>query len=311
MVLRAVNLARRVFPLSLIFTIRSAVVRAGILRRHRHLAVVAEAKTAASPTATLLWLDRVTAESSKEGSNSFDACLLLPGEGRAPDLHEVLSVLLASPRVQSIAFYWDEAALADDLPLWIARADRLDPAADERGQIDAPSPAEVTAFLQRTHHAVTLPTAALREAETLLKRLAGGGLAVCLNLPPDAGSLAGRLAAEFPLVRFFELSPAGADAPGPPPNLVPLHSWGFSLHERMALVRGADVYIGRLDVLAAVAVMAGRPTVLLADPREENGPREAGGGRVLWVPAETAALVQGLRGFLDRLVATMPARILL
>jgi hypothetical protein len=285
-----------VFPLSLVYAAMSAVKKAAILRRHRHLAAVAEAKTAASPVATLLWLDQVTAETS----TSFDACLKLPGEGRAPDLHEVLSVLLASPRLQSIAFYWDEAALADDLPLWMARPDRLDPAAGGREQIDAPSPAEVTAFLQRAHQAVTLPTAALREAETLLKRLAGGGLAVCLNSPPEAGSVAGRLATELPLLRFFELSPAGADATGPPPNLVALHSWGFNLHERMVLVCGADAYVGRLDALAAVAVMAGRPTVLVADAPEVSGPREARGGRVLWVPADAAALVQGLRGFLDR-----------
>jgi hypothetical protein len=108
------------------------------------------------------------------------------------------------------------------------------------------------------------------------------------------------LATELPLLRFFELSPAGADAPGPPPNLVALHSWGFNLHERMALVCGADAYVGRLDALAAVAVMADRPTVLIADAPEVSGPREARGGRVLWVSADSAALVQGFRGFLDR-----------
>ncbi|MEX2528448.1 MAG: hypothetical protein WEA09_12490 [Gemmatimonadota bacterium] len=300
LVLRVIHAAPRLFPLSLIFTVMSALIRARTLRRHRYLAAIAEAKTEASPTGALLWLDRVTADRSRRSPYPFDACLLLPGQGRASHLHEVFSVLLASPRVESVAFYWDEAALADDLPLWMPRADRLDPAADERGEVDAPSQAEIRAFVQRGHHPVTLPPPALREAETLLKRLVGSDLAVCVNLPPSAGWLAGPLAAEFPLVHFFQLSPADGEAPDPPTNLVPIHTWGFSLHERMALARGTDAYLGHLDVLAAMAVMAGRPTALIAEPGEEDGPPEADGERVLWVPAETSALVKALHGFVDR-----------
>jgi hypothetical protein len=217
-------------------------------------------------------------------------------------LQEVFSVLLTSPRLRSVGLYWDSSSLADDLPLWQAKQGRNDPTVGTTPYEDlgALSFEQLQDFFEVDHVGIVLPVAATRDAQTLLKRQAGGGLAVCLNLPLEAGSLASRLATELPLLRFFDFSPAGADAPGAPPNLVALHSWGFNLHERMALVCGADAYVGRPDVLAAVAVMAGRPTVLIADAPEVSGLREARGGRVLWVSADSAALVQGLRGFLDR-----------
>jgi hypothetical protein len=289
------------FPFTLFYVLLNAAIKVVQLRRGRIVVCVGEVtgETTSLPRSVMLWLDRVL---TGPPGYQFDVCLRLPREAADANPHDVFSVLLTSPRFRSVGLYWDASSLADDLPLLQAKQGRNNPTvwATSYEDLGSPNFKQLQEFFQADHVGIVLPVAATREAQTLLKRQAGGGLAVCLNLPPEAGSLAGRLATELPLLRFFELSPAGADAPGPPPNLVALHSWGFNLHERMALVCGADAYVGRLDALAAVAVMAGRPTFLVADAPEVSGPREARGGRVLWVSADSAALVQGLRGFLDR-----------
>jgi hypothetical protein len=293
---RRVSRRLQVFPFTLVFVVLYAIRKVVVLRRRRRLAAVAEAKTCASPVAIMLWLDRVGADAPAV----FDACLKLPGDQRTPDLHDVFSVLLASPRLRSVALYWDEAALEDDLPLWVARQDRRERTASGRDPVDAPGAGEVEAFLRRTHADVTTPVAAMREGLTLLKRLAGADLAVCLNLPAGVEPLASRLAVALPPVRFLDLGAPAAGAPGPPPNLFGLHAWGLTLHERMALVRGVDAYVGRLDTLGVVAVMSGRPTVLVADAAEVPGPGEALDGRVVWLLADSATLAADVLGFLDR-----------
>lgn len=289
------------FPFTLFSVVISAAIRVVRLRQGHAALRVGEVtgETASLPRNVILWLDRVATGLTEP---RFDLCLKLPRETADDNVHDVFSALLTFPRLRSVGLYWDSSSLADDLALWQAKQGRNAPAvgATPYEDLGAPSFTQLQEFFQADHVGIALPVAAIRDAQTLLKRQAGGGLAVCLNLPPEAGSLARRLATERPLLRFFELSPAGADGPGPPPNLVALHSWGFNLHERMALVCGADAYVGRLDALAAVAVMAGRPTVLVADAPEVSGLREARGGRVLWVSTDFGALVQVLRGFLDR-----------
>ena len=289
------------FPFTFFYVLFNAAIKVVQQRRGRTVVRVGEVtgETTCLPRSVMLWLDRVLAGPP---GYEFDVCLRLPRETADDSVHDVFSILLTSPRLRSVGLYWDSSSLADDLPLWQAKQGRNDPTilATSYENLDSLSVRQLQEFFQADHVGIVLPVAATRDAQTLLKRQAGGGLTVCLNLPPEAGSVAGRLATELPLLRFFDLSPLGADAPGPPPNLVALHSWGLNLHERMALACGADAYVGRFDALAAVAVMAGRPTVLVADAPEVTGPREARGGRVLWVPADSAALVQGVRGFLDR-----------
>ena len=288
------------FPFTLFYAVINAAIRVVQLRQgHAALRVgKVTGETASLPRSVMLWLDRVATGLTEP---RFDICLRLARETAVDNVHDVFSVLLTFPRLRSVGLYWDSSSLADDLPLWQAKRGRNDPTVlgTSYEDLNSLSFKQLQEFFQADHGGIVLPVGATREAQTLLKRQAGGGLTVCLNLPPEAGSVAGRLATELPLLRFFELSPAGAHAPGPPPNLVALHSWGFNLHVRMALVCGADAYVGRPDALAAAAVMAGRPAVLVADAPEVSGPREARGGRVLWVSADSAALVQGLRGFLE------------
>jgi hypothetical protein len=295
----------RFFPFTLLYAVANAAVRVFQLRQGRAVLRVAEVtgETASLTRGVMLWLDRVTTGLTE---SRFDVCLRLPRATTDDTVHDVFSVLLTCSAVRSVGLYWDSPSLADDLSLWQPKRNRNDSTAlsTSHESLDSPSFEQLQEFVQADHTGIALPIAATRDAQTLLKRQAGDGLAVCLNLPLEACSVAGRLATEFPLLRFFELSPAGAHVPGPLHNLVALHSWGFNLHDRMALVSGADAYVGRLDVLGAAAVMAGRPTVLIADAVEMSGFPEARDGGVLWVSTESAALTESVRGFLESLATS-------
>jgi hypothetical protein len=294
----------RFFPFTLLYAAVNATVRVVHLRQGRTVVHVGEVTgdTVSLPSRVMLWLDRVATGGTEP---RFDICLKLPRETTDDNVHDVCSVLLTSPRLRSVGLYWDASSLADDLSLWQAKRGRNDPTvvATSRESLDSLSFRQLQEFCLTDHAGIALPIAATRDAQTLLKRQAGDGLAVCLNLPPEAWSVAGLMATEFPMLRFFELSPAGTHAPGPLHNLVALHSWGLNLHERMALVSGADAYVGPLDVLGAAAVMAGRPAVLIADAPEASGLRQARGGGVWCVSTDSAALAGSVRELLESLPA--------
>src|SRR5207244_2046020 len=163
-------------------------------------------------------------------------------------------------------------------------------------------------FLVRRHPTLALPAPAEREARTLLKRLAGGRHAICLNLDSADGSLVASVASAFPDARFFA---PGRRSSGPAPdgaNIVAIGEFGFSLHERLALVQAADAYVGVFDEHACAAVAAARPCVLLGGVEDERArppvPSERGG--VVWlsrpydVPTATPLVAGFLRRFAPR-----------
>ena len=164
-----------------------------------------------------------------------DLLLDLSGTGDAA-AGALFATALANPAVRSVACYWDPAALAEDLPLW-------GPAAARDPSRPAPRP---------------LPYAgALRDGELLVLRLAGGRLVHVIDDPAVTAQEALALATESPELLFLDLGTGRGRLPGQRPgNLIPLGEAGLSLHQKLALVRAADMYIGTDPVLAAAAPRA-------------------------------------------------------
>jgi hypothetical protein len=270
----------RVFPFSLGYIVVSAGVRWRGLAGSERLARVGEAKAVASPLAVLIWLDRISRETP---GAAFDACLRLSIDAPDDHLHDIFSILLASPRLQSLALYWDEERLVEDLPLFQARRDRARASVwfTVREDLRAPGPQALRDFFAAHHETIDLPVAARREARTLIKRLAGGAWTACLNLPDGARWLAGALAAALPDAAFFDMR--SFDNASVRHNLYAVGGWGLTEHERLALAVDGDAYVGRFDELAAATVIAGKPAALVSG--ETFGPGEALAGRdeCIWI----------------------------
>ena len=246
------------FPFTLFYVLLNAAIKVVQLRRGRIVVCVGEVtgETTSLPRSVMLWLDRVL---TGPPGYQFDVCLRLPPEAADANLQEVFSVLLTSPRLRSVGLYWDASSVADDLPLLQAKQDRSDPPvrATSHEDLGSPNVKQLQEFFQADHVGIVLPVAATRDAQTLLKRQAGGGFVVCLNVPPELASLADAVARARPDIWFFDLahpaSPTTAAA-----NHQSIAGQGFSLHERMALVQAADAYVGSFDALGCAALVSGR-----------------------------------------------------
>ena len=190
----------------------------------------------ALPRSVMLWLERVL---TGPVAYQYHVCLRLPREATDANLHEVFSILLTFPRLRSVGLYWDSSSLTDDLSLLQAKQDRNDPAtwATSYEDLGSLSFKQLQEFFQSNHDGIVLPVAATRDAQTLLKRQAGGAYAVCLNVPGELRSLADALVAARPDVRFFDLAPDPLPATKAA-NSQALHGYGLNLHERMALEIG-------------------------------------------------------------------------
>lgn len=251
------------FPFTLLFVLFNAVLRVFQLRRRHMLVRVGEARNEVTllPRHVILWLDRALVGPA---GHQFDVCLRLPREAPNDGLHDVFSILLAYPGFRSVCLYWDSSSLADDLPLLQAKRDRNDPAISATPYEDLGSPAvrQLELFLHAVHREIALPVAASRDAQTFLKRQAGGGFAVCLNVPPELASLVDAVAKARPDIWFFDLSPPTLQTMDAA-NYRSISGHGLSLHERMALASAADAYVGSFDELGCTAVISRRPAILL------------------------------------------------
>jgi hypothetical protein len=271
----------RWFPFTLLDMLLFAAVRVYELRAGHAVVRAGRAsnRMTSLPLRAMLWLDRIASDLP---SGSFDVCLRLPRDAADATLHDVFSVLLASPRLASIGLYWDDAALSDDHPLWQAGAgyDESSGAND----IDAPSVERLDRFFRGEHEGLDLPVAARREAQTLLKRQAGAACAICLNLPAALSPLCEAIVTAAPDVRFFDLG-----APGSKPlaaKVTLLADYGLTLHERLAFLQAADGYVGRFDELGSTAIMGGRPAVLVGggDSASETSRVLGPASRTMWFP---------------------------
>ena len=270
------------FPFTLLYVLFNAALqlilplRPGVVR-----VASATGEVTSLPRDAMLWLDRVL---TGPPGCQFDVCLQLPREEAAANLHDVFSVLLTFPRLRSIGLYWDASSLADDLPLLQSKRDRSDPASaalhEEIGSLGSTQFAE---FLRSDHGEFALPVAASRDAQTLLKREAGGGFVGCLNVPPDLASLADTVVRARPDIWFFDLSLPTSQMTRAA-NHRSIFGHGLSLHERMALASAADAYVGSFDEKGCAAVISGRPAILLGG---SNGGRPELAGRgdtAVWLP---------------------------
>lgn len=292
----------KIFPLTPLFVIISGVARAIQLRLgHGPVRVGGVTNAGESlPRNVMLWLSRTLA--SPPGQR-FDVCLRLPRDATSHRLHDVFSVLLAFPGSRSIYLYWDSSSLADDLPLLQAKLDPDDSAVSALPYDDLGPPGirQFEAFLRPGRAEIALPVAAMREAQNLLKRLAGGTYAVCLNVPAALHPLADAVARLRPDVRFFDLSPAPPRT-GAPGNIHSLLHFGLSLHERMALAQAVDAYVGSFDELGCAAVMSARTAVLFGGGISGEPERISRGEISLWFPdsAATPKLTESVLQFLSR-----------
>lgn len=291
------------FPFSLIYVLINAAVKVIQLRCGHKLVCAGEVATAveALPCSVMIWLDRVATGLSEP---RFDVCLRLPREVADDSLHDVFSVLLTSLRLRSVGLYWDWSSSADDLPLWQGKRDRREPmvwsmVCDDVGSL---SFKQLHEFFQSNHEGIVLPVAANRDAQTLLKRQAGGAYAVCLNVPVELRSLADAVMAARRDVRFFDLAADALPPPDGAANSQSLYGYGLSLHERMALVQAADAYVGSFDELGCAALVSGRPAVLLGGGTGEQPDHISRNDMAVWFPdpVEPTALARAALQFLSR-----------
>ncbi len=291
------------FPFSLIYVLLSGVYRVIQLRRGYERVCVGEVPTAIEtlPCSVMLWLDRISAGLVEP---RYDVCLSLPREAADANLHDVFSILLTSPSLRSVGLYWDSSSLADDLPLWQGKRDCCEPMVwstlcDNVGSL---SFKRLQEFFQDGHTDIVLPVAATRDAQTLLKRQARGAYAVCLNVPLEHQSLVPAVVAALPDVRFFDLAPYTSLPASGATNNQSLYGYGLSLHERLALVRAADAYVGNFDELGSAALVFRRPAVLLGGGAYEQPDRISCGEISLWstAPAATPELTKAVLKFLFR-----------
>ncbi|HKQ26534.1 MAG TPA: hypothetical protein VJT81_18965 [Burkholderiales bacterium] len=290
------------FPFTLLFVLFNAVLRAFQLRLRHMLVRVGEAAGDATllPRQVMLWLDRTLA--GRPG-HQFDVCLRLPREAANDSLHDAFSVLLAFPGLRSIGLYWDSSNLADDLLLLQAKRDQNDPsiAATPYEDLGSPGVRQLEQFLQACHGEIALPVAAARDAQTLLKRQAGGGCAVCLNIPPEHRFLADFVVKARPDIWFFDLSfPTSQTTSAANHRSISGH--GLSLHERMALAGAADAYVGSFDELGCTAVISRRPAILFGGGVGTPPGRISSDDNTVWfpVPAEPTTLAEEVLQILSR-----------
>jgi hypothetical protein len=305
--LRRTNRALRrlgFFPFTLLYTVINAAIRVVQLRQGHKVLRVGEVtgETTSLPRSVMRWLDRVATGLPEP---RFDICLRLPREAADDNLHDVFSVLLTSPRLRSVGLYWDSSSLADDLPLWQAKQGRNDPTvwATPYEDLGALSFKQLQEFFQADHVGIVLPVAATRDAQTLLKRQAGGAYAVCLNVPVEHRSLIAAVEAALPEVRFFDLAPALPTTKAA--NSQSLYGYGLNLHERMALVQAADAYVGSFDELGCAALVSKRPAVLLGGGTGEPPDHISRGDVAVWFPGpvEPTTLAKAVLQFLSRQIA--------
>jgi hypothetical protein len=272
-------------PFTMLRAVLFAAVRHQELRGGRAVLRVGRTMgaTAALPWHTMLWLARIASECP---AASFDACLRLPKNATDANLHDVFSVLMTSRRLSSIGLYWDDAALSDDQPLW--QDGGAAPAVTSgTSDIGTSSVEALDRFFHAEHEQLDLPIAARREAQTLLKRLAGGAYTVCLNLPLAQRPPLEALMMGAPDVRFFDLGPLRPAPRGA--NVTSLATCGLTLHERLAIAQAADAYIGSFDELGGAAIIGGRPGALVGAGPDENDDAHAlsilgHGARLVWFP---------------------------
>ena len=302
--LRRANRALRqlgFFPFTFFYAAIHATARVVQLRQGHEVLRVGEVtgETTSLPRTVMLWLDRVATGLTEP---RFDICLRLPREAADENLHDVFSVLLTSPRLRSVGLYWDSSSLADDLPLWQAKQRRNEPTAWATPSEDLGSVSfkQLQEFFQADNVSIVPPVAATRDAQTLLKRQAGGAYAVCLNVPVEQRPLIAALEATRPDVRFFDLAPALQTTKAA--NSQSLYGYGLNLHDRMALVQVADAYVGSFDELGCAALVSKRPAVLLGGGTGEQPDRIGRGDIAVWFPnpVEPTTLTKAVLQFLSR-----------
>jgi hypothetical protein len=293
------------FPITLLYVWFNAALKLIVLRLGLGVVRVGSATGDVSslPRDAMVWLGSA---SSGPPGHQFDVCLRLSRENAAAELHDVFSVALTFPRIQSVGLYWDSSSLDDDLHILQSKRDRSRRALTAlHEEIGARGSTQLVEFLHSDHGELVLPVATSRDAQTLLKRYAGAADVVCLNLSMELRALADAVVRACPHIRFCHFSPEPPESAGAA-NSQSFFGWGLTLHERMALVQAADAYVGAFDELGCTAVISRRPAILLGGGSGVQPDRVSRDGIAVWLPGQpdpTALTKMVLQFLSDRLAA--------
>jgi hypothetical protein len=246
----------------------------------------------------ILWLHRAAANDSEQ---KFDVCLRLDPHLELVNLHEAFSVMLTSPRLRSLAFYWNEQGLEEDLRVWRGGRTLPEPATPFE-DIASIGYSQARQYIESKKESPALPVAAFREAQTLLKRQAGNRYVISLNISELHRHVADELREVFPNVFFSDFSRSVMAGTVNAGNLLCHGGCGLDLHQRMAMVQASDAYVGNFDELGCAAAAFGKPCVLFGQfPGSSAGRIECGVSVVLYPDGEKAeAIAEGTIQFLRR-----------
>jgi hypothetical protein len=294
------------FPFTFLYLLSNAALKLILLRRHDGRVCVGRATGDARflPRDVMLWLGRVLI--GPQGCQ-FDVCLRLSREDASANLQDAFSVALAFPGVRSVGLYWDSSRLADDLPLLQSTQDSSDRVASATSfdEIGSQGSDQFVKFLDCGHAEFALPVTATRDAQTLLKRLVGAAYTICFNVPSGLRTIAKAVVEARADLQFLHFSPESPEFASVTNNQS-FFGWGLSLHERMAFVQAADVYIGSFDELGCTALVSRRPAILLGGVADALPHPLRRGDATMWFPGqpEPEALTQMVLQFLSEHLPT-------
>lgn len=247
----------RFVPFSAVFLCLGSVVRFLQLRYARRLGICVKldgASVAMLPT-LLFTLSREREELAYAPLDCHFQFSTTPDGG---ELCSLFSTLLVVTEVRSISFYFHQEAFIKDERLLRSRAERASGPAQIVKEGGVIGPISLQPF--------TLPTAANRDAETLLKRAYGPAIIICDNTASSNVVVLMSIIDAHPFVRIAHLKKTISLRK----EDMPLGQWGLTSYDQLAILRSSDCYIGPLDSFGIAATLLQMPRIIVTSDREDG-----------------------------------------
>lgn len=245
----------RFVPFSAIFLFLGSAVRFLQLRFARRLGVCVklDGASVAMLPALLFALSRERKELAYAPLDCHFQFSAIPDGG---EFFSFFSTLLAVSEVRSISFYFHQDAFIKDEYLLRSRAERAGGPAQIVKEGGLTGPLSLQPF--------TLPTAANRDSETLLKRTFGSAIIICDNTVSSNVVVLRSIVDAHPDVRIAHLKKTTSLRK----EDMPLGQWGLTPFDQLAILRSSDCYIGPLDSFGIAATLLQMPRIIVTDDRE-------------------------------------------
>lgn len=258
---KALNYALRVLgrlqflPFSAVFFSLGSAVRFLQLRYARRLGVCVklDGASVAMLPALLFTLSREREELAYASLDCHFQFSTIPDGG---ELFSLLSTLLVVSEVRSISFYFHQDAFIKDERLLRSRAERAGGSAQIVKEGGVTGPLSLQPF--------TLPTAANRDAETILKRTFGPAIIICDNTVSSNVVVLRSIVDAHPAVRIAHLKKTMSLRK----EDMPLGQWGLTPFDQLAILRSSDCYIGPFDSFGIAATLLQMPRIIVTGDRE-------------------------------------------